>query len=210
VVHMTDAQTLYRLGQRIHGIRVQVDDLFAVNTLGERLRAVMPANVQLRTWMSDFGNVYENIRLSKTLVGLLLFLLVAVAAFNVVVSLFMVVRDKSGDIAILRTMGTPTGTIRNVFLVQGFIIGLIGTGAGLALGLLMALTVTDFVAWLESAFGLALLNAEIYPVDYLPAEIRLADLVLVRGVSLLLSLLATLQPALAAARVKPAEALRHE
>lgn len=210
MVHLADAQTLYRLGERVHGLRIQLDDLFAAPSLGERLRAMLPLEVSLRYWTADFGNIYENIRLSKTLVGLLLFLLVAVAAFNVVVSLFMVVRDKEGDIAILRTMGTSIGTIRNIFLVQGFLIGLIGTLAGLVLGILFSLVVSDLVAGLERLLGIEFLSADIYPVNYLPSQIQLGDLVVVCGASLLLSLLATLYPAFRAARVKPAETLRYE
>lgn len=210
IVHMGDAQRLYRLGDAIHGVRVQVENLFAVGSIGEDIRQQLPGNYSINYWTRDFGNIYENIRLSKTLVGLLLFLLVAVAAFNVVVSLFMVVRNKQGDIAILRTMGTSLSTIRNIFLVQGFIIGLIGTGIGLLLGIFFSLTVSDFVAWLETIFNIEFLSADIYPVNYLPSQIQLKDLFVVCSVSLFLSLLATLYPAFTAAKVKPAEALRYE
>lgn len=210
MVHLRDAQTLYRLGNKVHGLRVQLDDLFQAPALGERLRAVLPPEVSLRYWTADFGNIYENIRLSKTLVGLLLFLLVAVAAFNVVVSLFMVVRDKEGDIAILRAMGISVATIRNIFLVQGFLIGLAGTLAGLALGVLLSLVVSDLVAGLERLLGIEFLSADIYPVNYLPSQIQLGDLAVVCGAALALSLLATLYPAFRASRVKPAEALRYE
>ncbi|MDT8397256.1 MAG: lipoprotein-releasing ABC transporter permease subunit [Pseudomonadales bacterium] len=210
IVHMADAQRLYRMGGSIHGLRVEVDDLFAVGDIGTAIEEALPGNFVLRYWTNDFGAIYENIRLSKTLVGLLLFLLVAVAAFNVVVSLVMVVRDKQGDIAILRTMGAPMDTIRNIFLVQGFIIGLIGTGLGLALGLFLSLSVSDLVAWLQTLLDMEFLSADIYPVNYLPSQIQWLDVLLVCGVSLLLSLLATLYPAFSAARVKPAEALRYE
>src|SRR5690606_15721717 len=152
----------------------------------------------------------ENIRLSKTLVGLLLFLLVAVAAFNVVVSLFMVVRDKEGDIAILRAMGASLATVRNIFLAQGFLIGLVGTLAGLAVGVVFSLTVSDLVAWIERLFGIEFLSADIYPVDYLPSQILASDLLMVCGAALALSLLATLYPAFSAARVNPAQTLRYE
>lgn len=210
LAHIEDVQRLYRLDNHIHGYRLQTTDLFDVGSIGEQLLLTLPRGLSFTNWTRDYGNIYENIRLSKTLVGLLLSLLVAVAAFNVIVSLIMVVREKQGDIAILRTMGTPLGTIRSIFLVQGFIIGLIGTLLGLGLGLLMALVAGDAVAWLEGALGMDFLSAEVYPVDYLPTEIRLYDVALVCVLALSLSLLATLYPAARAARIRPAEILRYE
>ena len=210
LVHVADAQRLYRLGNNIHGYRVQTDNLFEVGEITDRLRSVLPENLSFSDWRLTYGNLYENILFSKTLVGLLLSLLVAVAAFNVIVSLIMVVREKQGDIAILRTMGISLGAIRSIFLVQGFIIGLIGTVSGLVLGIVFALVVGDVVAWLESLLGMSFLSSDVYPVNYLPSEIRLQDLVLVCSLALLLSLLATLYPAARAARIRPAEILRYE
>src|SRR5690606_6609826 len=116
LVHLEDAQRLYRLGDCIHGYRVQTGDLFGVFDLQQELLQVLPAGLSLSNWSYSYGNIYDNIRMSKALVGLLLTMLVAVAAFNIVVSLVMVVRDKRGDIAILRTMGTSSGTIKRIFL----------------------------------------------------------------------------------------------
>jgi lipoprotein-releasing system permease protein len=210
LVHIADAQLLYRLGNHIHGYRVQTDDLFAVGEITDRLRAVLPETLNFSDWRFTYGSLYENIIFSKTLVGLLLSLLVAVAAFNVIVSLIMVVREKQGDIAILRTMGISLGAIKSIFLVQGFIIGLIGTVGGLVLGILFSLVVGDAVAWLQSILGTQFLSSEVYPVNYLPSEIRLGDLALVCSLALVLSLLATLYPAARAARTRPAEILRYE
>lgn len=210
IVHMNDAQRVYRLGDNIHGLRVQVNDLFAAASIVQNLYFELPEAFSFSDWTRDYGSTYENIRVSKTLLGLLLFLLVAVAAFNVVVSLFMVVRDKQGDIAILRTMGTSFSTIRNIFLIQGFYIGLNGTGIGLALGIFFSLTVSDFFDWFVKAFNLDLLSADVYPVNYLPSQIQILDLVVVCGISLLLCVLATLYPAYSAAKVDPAETLRYE
>lgn len=210
LVHLTDAQRLYRLGDSIQGYRLQTNDLFGTAAITEGLRETLPDGLAFSDWTWNYGAIYENIRISKTLVGLLLSLLVAVAAFNVIVSLVMVVRDKRGDIAILRTMGTPLHTIRRIFLVQGLIIGLVGTLLGLLLGIGMALVAGDMVTWLEGVLGTELLSADVYPVDYLPVDLRMGDTILVCILALLLSLLATLYPAARAAATRPAEVLRHE
>ena len=210
VAHMADVQRVYRLGDAIHGLRLQVDDLFGVNAISQDIRSNVSDNFQISNWTWDYGNIYENIRLSKTLVGLLLSLLIAVATFNVVVSLVMIVKEKQGDIAILRAMGASLENIRNIFLVQGFSIGIMGTGAGLFLGLFFALIVSDIVTWLEKISGIKFLSADIYPVNYLPSQIQFADVFLVCCVSLLLTMIATLLPARSAALVDPAKALRYE
>jgi len=210
VAHVSDVQRVYRLGDAIHGLRIQVDDLFDVNAISDDIRQNISDDFMLSNWTWDYGNIYENIRLSKSLVGFLLSLLVAVAAFNVVVSLVMVVKEKRGDIAILRTMGTSLGSIRNIFLVQGLGIGLMGTGIGLVLGIIFSLTVSDIVSWLESALDIQFLSADIYPVNYLPSQLQANDLIVVSIIALSLTILATLLPASAAARTDPAEVLRYE
>lgn len=210
VVHMADAQLLYRTGERIHGLRIQLTDLFDSTIVIRSLQNRINDNYVYSNWTRDYGNIYDNIQLSKSMVGLLLFLLIAVAAFNIVVSLFMIVKDKEGDIAILRTMGTSLGSIRNIFLVQGLIISIIGTLVGLFLGILASLYVSDFVAWLETVLEIQFLSVDIYPINYLPSQLLLSDMIGVAIVAILLSLLATLYPAWSAARVDPAQSLRYE
>jgi lipoprotein-releasing system permease protein len=210
LIHLTDAQVLYRQDKRIHGYRIQIDNIFDSFAVTDNLRNALPEGFAYTDWTYNYGNIYENIRVSKTLVGLLLTLLVGVAAFNVVVSLIMVVREKQGDIAILRTMGTALGTIRRIFLVQGFIIGMIGTLLGVALGIGFSLVASDLVAGLEGLLGMRFLSSDIYPVNYLPTQIQALDVALVAALALTLSLLATLYPAARAAKVRPAEILRYE
>ncbi|MDG2091076.1 MAG: lipoprotein-releasing ABC transporter permease subunit [Gammaproteobacteria bacterium] len=210
LVHMSDAQLLYRLGDNIHGLRIQLQDLFASSTLIRELQNRIAGEYAFSNWTIDYGNIYDNIQLSKSMVGLLLFLLIAVAAFNVVVSLFMVVRDKQSDIAILRTMGSSFSSIRNIFLVQGVIIAIVGTLVGLIIGVLGSIYISDLFAWFESVAGLELLSADVYPINYLPSQLLVSDLGLVCSISIILSLLATLYPAYSAARVDPAQTLRYE
>lgn len=210
LVHMADAQLLYRLGNRIHGYRLQTDDLFAAYAIQQQLLRFLPDTMVLSDWTQDYGNIHENIRLSKTMVGLLLTMLVAVAAYNIVVSLIMVVHDKQGNIAILRAMGASRGVISRIFLVQGMLIGLVGTLIGIFAGIAMALSAGSAVSWLEAWTGVTLLSADVYPVNYLPSELRLSDILLVAALALSLTLLATLYPSAQAARARPAEILRHE
>lgn len=208
MIRLPDAQALYRQPDSHNGLRLRGDDVLAINRLRSDVMPQLPPGYDMETWTQWFGSVYENIRLSRTIVGLLLWLLVAVAAFNLVVSLVMIVRDKRGDIAILRTLGASPGMIGRIFVLQGSLIGLIGTALGLVVGILLSLTVGDLFAWVEARSGMELLSAEVYPVDFLPSELRGSDVFAVCLGVLLLSLIASLYPAWRAARVHPAAALR--
>lgn len=210
MIALADAQALYRQPDRFSGLRLRTDDVLTVNALRTNIELLLPQGFYLETWTQWFGAIYENIRLSRTIVGFLLWLLVAVAAFNLVVSLIMIVRDKRADIAILRTMGASPGMIGRIFVLQGCLVGLLGTVIGLLLGVLLALSVSDLFAWVEQLSGAQLLSAEVYPVDFLPSQLRAGDLVGVSVGVLVLCLLASLYPAWRAARVLPAEALRSE
>jgi len=210
IITLQDAQALYRFGNSYSGLRLTSMDVLAVNQMREQLSRELPAGFYVETWTQIFGNIYENIRLSRTIVGFLLWLLVAVAAFNLVVSLIMIVRDKRGDIAILRTMGASPGTIGRIFMTQGLIVGLMGTVIGVAFGVLFSLTIGEFAAFIEQALGITLLRADVYPVDFLPSELRFSDIVVVSVGVFVLCLFATIYPAWRAARVQPAEALRLE
>jgi lipoprotein-releasing system permease protein len=208
MIALPDAQALYRQPDSFDSLRVRTDNVLAVNQLRPQIDRLLPQGFYLETWTQWFGAIYENIRLSRTIVGFLLWLLVAVAAFNLVVSLVMIVRDKRPDIAILRTMGASPAMIGQIFMLQGCLIGVIGTGLGLLLGSLLALNVSDLFAAFERMSGTQLLSADVYPVDFLPSQLRATDLITVSTGVLVLCLLASLYPAWRASAVLPAEALR--
>ena len=144
------------------------------------------------------------------MIGLLLLMIVAVAAFNIISTLVMVVTDKRSDIAILRTMGASPRTIMLSFMVQGAVIGVVGTLIGTILGIILALSVSDVIAWLEQLLSVQILSAEVYFISYIPSQLLLKDVLIVCGSALALSFLATLYPSMRAAKVQPAEALRYE
>jgi len=208
VINIAAAKALFRLRTPYTGLRVKLQDVLSADQVSLELQGELSSDLELTTWTQLFGSIYENILFSRTIVGLMLWLLIAVAAFNLVVSLIMVVRDKKSDIAILRTMGASPQIINRIFIYQGCMVGLIGTVIGVVLGILASLGVGEFAAIIESVLGIQLLNAEVYPLDFLPSEIKLTDLVSISVGVLLLSFLATLYPARRAAAVQPAEALR--
>ncbi len=194
----------------VTGIRLQVKDLFEAPSVARSIVDSLPFGFYSSDWTRTHGNLYQAIHMSKNLVGLLLFLIIAIAAFNLVSTLIMVVVDKHGDIAILRTLGASSGEIVGIFMVQGGLIGLIGTGIGTLLGVVMALGVTDFVQWLEGLLSVQFLQSDVYPISYLPSSLHWPDVARVSITALVISLLASLYPAWRASRVQPAEALRHE
>jgi lipoprotein-releasing system permease protein len=187
---------------------MKLDDIFAAPQVARDLARQMPATLYASDWTQTHGNLFSAIQMEKAMVSLLLFLIVLVAAFNIVSSLVMMVTDKQADIAILRTLGMSPRTITHVFMVQGVLIGMVGTVLGAVLGIAAALGISDLVGWINRLFGLHLFDA--YFVNYLPSQLRWQDVVLVVGVSFLISFLATIYPARRAARVQPAEALRYE
>ena len=214
-VAMTHVQDLARLQRRqadqVQGIRLKVADLFqAPRTAWELAQTLGEREYYARDWTRTHGNLYQAIRMEKAMIGLLLLLIVAVAAFNIISTLVMVVTDKKGDIAILRTLGATPGQIMAIFMVQGTVIGVVGTLIGALLGIFAALNVSAGIAALERALGMRFLNADVYFIDYLPSQLMLADVLLVCAAALVLSFLATLYPAWRAARTQPAEALRYE
>ena len=207
-VALNDASTLLRLPDGAQGIRMKLDDIFAAPQVSQEIVRDLPANFYASDWPYTHGNLFSAIQMEKAMVSLLLFLIVLVAAFNIVSSLVMVVTDKKSDIAILRTLGASPATITRIFMVQGTVIGVIGTVSGAILGIIAASSISNLVGWLNTTLGLNMFDA--YFINYLPSYLRWQDVVVIVSLSLGLSFIATIYPALRAAKVQPAEALRYE
>ncbi len=208
IVNQDAARALFRLRSSANGLRLQTDNVLEANALARGMADSLPSYILINTWAQQFGAIYENIRFSRTIISFMLWLLVGVAAFNLVVSLIMIVRDKKPDIGILRTLGASPGMIARLFMWQGCLIALAGIGIGVVLGVIGALQISDLAAFVEASLGIQILNAEVYPIDFLPSQLRLGDVLVVTSGVLLLATLATLYPARRAAAIQPAEALR--
>ena len=207
-IHISDAGKMLRIGDQVQGVRLQLHDSFESRPVLMNLLKQLPDYFYGNDWTQTHGNLFSAIQMEKAMMGLLLLLIVAVAAFNIVSSLVMVVTDKKADIAILRTLGASPQTITRIFMVQGAVIGLFGTLGGVLLGITIALNISDFMTWIEHITGQSLFDA--YFVNYLPSELKWSDVLGVSFISALLSFLATIYPARKAAQVQPAEALRYE
>ena len=213
-VAMANMQDLARLHRwkptQVQGIRLKFADLFQAPKVAWQLAARLSDDFYARDWTRTQGNLYQAIQMEKTMIGLLLLLIVAVAAFNIISTLVMVVTDKKADIAILRTLGATPRQIMAIFMVQGTVIGVVGTLLGALLGCLIALNISSWIAAVERLSGQKILDAKVYFIDYIPSQLQLNDVLLVCSAALLLSFLATLYPAWRASRTQPAEALRYE
>ena len=207
-IDLYDASTLLRLPDGAQGVRMKLDDIFQAPIVSNEIVRDLQGNYYASDWTYTHGNLFSAIQMEKAMVSLLLFLIVLVAAFNIVSSLVMVVTDKKADIAILRTLGASPSTITRIFMVQGTVIGVIGTVAGTVLGIILATSISSIVAWVSNLFGLNLFDA--YFINYLPSYLKWQDVVTIVVLSLGLSFIATIYPAFRAAKVQPAEALRYE
>jgi lipoprotein-releasing system permease protein len=194
----------------IDGYRVQVDDLFQASLVGHRIISQLPYGFRARDWTQSYGNLFQAIHLSRNMVSLLVFLIVGIAAFNIISMLMMMVINKRKDIAILQTMGASKKQILQIFLIQGSLIATAGIFFGVTLGLIGCFWVADLVAVVENILGSQLLNTSIYPIDYVPVDLRWHDVVYVVLAAFILTLLATLYPAIKASKTVPAEALRYQ
>lgn len=212
LIHIGDAAVLSHWQEhQVEGVRLKLRDLFrAPQVSWDIANSLQGQEFIARDWTRSHGNLFQAIQMEKTMIALLLLLIVAVAAFNIISTLVMVVTDKKADIAILRTLGMTPRQIMMVFMVQGTVIGVVGTVIGGVLGVISALNITTWVAALEKLLGHQFLNSNVYFINYLPSELKVDDVVLICSTALLMSFLATLYPAWKAARTQPAEALRYE
>lgn len=210
LVHMEDAATIMRLGEGATGLRLEFDELMAAPWLSRELALTLDGRYRVRDWTREHANFFRAVQTEKTVMFVILTLIIAVAAFNIVSTLVMVVNEKRADIAILRTLGTTPGSIMRIFVIQGAVIGVFGTLLGTAGGVALALNVETIVPAIESLLGAQFLPADVYYISDLPSDLRSSDVIRISGVALVLSLLATLYPAWRAARTEPAEALRYE
>ena len=210
LVHMTDALRLYQFGDTVTGIRVKLRDLMQADTVTGQWLKSLPAGIEVVPWTRMNASFFKAVQMEKRVMFIILTLIVAVAAFNLVSTLVMVVTDKQSDIAILRTLGARPLGIMQIFIVQGSIIGVIGTLIGLALGLLVSFNLDHVVGAIERLFGVTFIDKTIYLITELPSKVLMSDVTTITLMSLGLSLLATLYPSWHASRVNPAEALRYE
>ncbi len=210
LVHLDDAAALYRMGANVTGVRLKLNDLFQAPRVAREIAQMTPGAYFVSDWTRSHANFFRAVATEKTVMFLILSLLVGIAAFNIVSTLVMVVQDKQADIAILRTLGATPRSIMAVFMVQGSVIGVIGTVIGVSLGVLLALNVQTLVPLLEAATGRQFLSPDIYYISDLPSDLKLGDVIQISLLSLALGLVSTLYPAWRASRVQPAEALRYE
>ncbi|MBT8061316.1 MAG: lipoprotein-releasing ABC transporter permease subunit [Xanthomonadales bacterium] len=211
LVHMADAAKLLRMpAGTVGGIRLKLQDMDRAWIVAQELGDRLEGRYRVRDWTQERGNLFQAVKTEKTVMWVILSLIIAVAAFNIISMLVMVVTDKQSDIAILKTMGARAGTIMRIFIVQGSLIGVIGTALGVVGGILLAQNISAVVPVLESLFGFSLFPADIYYITDLPSDLQSSDVVKFALMSLGMSLLSTLYPAWRASRTHPAEALRYE
>ncbi len=211
LTHIADAQKLYRMGDGVSGLRLRLADPQNAPAFTQKL---LPKDQADQVWVRDwtFANrtYFEAVELEKRMMFIILTLIIAVAAFNLVSSLVMAVTEKQADIAILRTLGLAPGGVMKIFMVQGAFAGFFGTLIGVIFGVLLGWNVGKIVAFFENMFGLHLINSQVYFIDYLPSEVNFSDVVVIAAISLTLAFLATLYPSWRASKTQPAEALRYE
>jgi lipoprotein-releasing system permease protein len=209
-IHIKDAAKLFRTRAAITGIQIKVRDELQAPAIAADLNSKFDHQYWITNWTDEYSSFFEALNMEKIVMWCILCLIIAVAAFNLVSSLVMMVTDKRSDIAIMRTMGATPRTIMGIFVAQGAIVGIIGTVLGLAAGLLLAYNITEIAEYIQQLFNVEFVSEDVYLISHVPSLINKADVVLICCFSLIMSLLATLYPAWRAANIAPAEGLRYE
>jgi lipoprotein-releasing system permease protein len=210
LINIIDAQKLFQLGDTVTGISAKLRDIELAPRVAHDLQTRLPNDLYANDWTHQNSNYFRAVQMEKKMMFIILSLIVAVAAFNIVSTLVMAVTDKQADIAILRTLGASPRSIMKIFIVQGVVIGLIGTLLGSIGGIALALNLDVVVPFIEHLFGMKFLAKDVYYISELPSDLRYHEVMLVTGISFLISLLATLYPSYRASQTQPAEALRYE
>lgn len=210
VINIQDAAKLFKLPGKVSGLRLKLDDVYQAPSILQNILEALPRNYRGADWTYQHANFFRALKTEKTVMFVILMLIVAVAAFNIVSTLVMMVTDKQADIAILRTLGMTPADIMGIFMVQGVLIGLMGTLLGVAGGVALALNVADLIAWLEQLIGYHFLPADVYYISSLPSQLEWSDVTVIGITAFVLSVLSTIYPSLRAAKIRPAEALRYD
>ncbi len=210
LTHMDDAARLYQLGNAVSGLRLKLDSLEEAPYVANEIASALGPDYRASDWTREHGNFFRALKIEKTVMFIILLLIVTVAMFNVVSTLVVIVTEKESDIAILRTLGLSPRGVMGVFMVQGAVVGVIGTAVGTLFGVLLAYNVEGLVQLLERMFQISFLSADVYLISELPSDLRWNDVAMISGASLVLALLSTIYPAWRASKVQPAEALRYE
>ncbi|NND36547.1 MAG: lipoprotein-releasing ABC transporter permease subunit [Gammaproteobacteria bacterium] len=209
-INYKDAQRLYRKRESVTGVRLAVTEVFEAPAIVREVALEHGVLVLVSDWTRRHVNFFRSIQITKSILFVILLLVIGVAAFNIVSTLVMVVKDKQADIAILRTIGASPNSILKIFITQGTVIGVVGTAAGVALGVIAALNLESIVAFLESVFGIKFLAADVYFISDLPSQVKATDVATIGLIALVLALVSTVYPARVASRTAPAEALRYD
>lgn len=209
-INIGDAQKLYRMRDAVSGVRLNVTEIYNAPAIVREVALENGELVLVSDWTRRHVNFFRSIQITKSILFVILMMVIAVAAFNIVSTLVMVVKDKQSDIAILRTIGASPMSILKIFVTQGSIVGIAGTLAGVVFGMLLALNLESIIGFFESVFGIKFLAADVYFISDLPADLKYGDVALVAAIALALALLSTIYPAWVAAKTAPAEALRYD